>query len=49
MADGVNASQDASDYQMGYELVSPDTKLKIKMAPGGGYVAKLIRLNDARP
>jgi alpha-glucosidase len=49
VADGVNASQDASDYQMGYELVGPNKKLKIKMAPGGGYVAKLIRLNDARP
>ena len=48
-ADGINAEKDASDYSMGYELVDRNKKLNIKMAPGGGYVVKLIKLNDARP
>jgi alpha-glucosidase len=47
--DGINADKEASDYKLGYELVSPASKLKIKMAAGGGYVVKLIKLNDARP
>jgi alpha-glucosidase len=47
--DGINAGQNASDYKMGYQLVDPTMKIKIKMASGGGYVAKLIKLNDARP
>ena len=34
---------------MGYELIDRNKKLNIKMAPGGGYVVKLIKLNDARP
>jgi alpha-glucosidase len=48
-ADGINAEKDASDYSMGYELIDRNTTLDIKMAPGGGYVVKLIKLNDARP
>jgi len=48
-ADGINAEKDASDYSMGYELIDRNKKLDIKMAPGGGYVVKLIKLNDARP
>ncbi|HEY0744139.1 MAG TPA: glycoside hydrolase family 97 protein [Chryseosolibacter sp.] len=47
--DGVNAAQHASDYRMGYDLVNAAKKLKIEMAPGGGFVVKLIKLNDARP
>jgi alpha-glucosidase len=48
-ADGMNATKDASDYSMGYELVDNTKTLPIKMAPGGGYVVKLIKLGDARP
>jgi alpha-glucosidase len=48
-ADGINAEKEASDYSMGYELIDKSRKLTIKMAPGGGYVVKLIKLNDARP
>jgi alpha-glucosidase len=48
-ADGINAEKDASDYSLGYELIDRNKKLNIKMAPGGGYVVKLIKLNDARP
>ncbi len=47
--DGLNADKEASDYKLGYELVSPSNQLKIKMSAGGGYVVKLIKLNDARP
>jgi alpha-glucosidase len=47
--DGINAAQNASDYRMGYDLVNSSKKLKIDMAPGGGFVVKLIKLNDARP
>ncbi len=47
--DGINAEQHASDYRMGYDLVNASGKLKIDMAPGGGFVVKLIKLNDARP
>lgn len=47
--DGINATKDASDYRMGYELVDNTKALTIKMASGGGYVVKLIKLNDARP
>jgi alpha-glucosidase len=41
--DGINASQHASDYRMRNELIDATKKLKIKMAAGGGYVARLIR------
>lgn len=47
--DGINAAKDASDYQLGYELVDNTKTLTINMAPGGGYVLKLIKLNDGRP
>jgi alpha-glucosidase len=40
--DGVNANQHGSDYRIVKEdNVTKKTKLKISMAPGGGYVAKL--------
>jgi alpha-glucosidase len=42
--DGINAQKYGSDYRMRVEMVSPSEKLKIKMAPGGGYVAKLIKV-----
>ncbi|MEP6734758.1 MAG: glycoside hydrolase family 97 protein [Chryseolinea sp.] len=47
--DGLNASKNASDYKMGYQLVDASSKLNISMSAGGGYVVKLIKLNDARP
>lgn len=47
--DGINAAKDASDYKLGYELVDKQKVLNVKMAPGGGYVVKLIKLDDARP
>jgi alpha-glucosidase len=47
--DGINSEKNPCDYKMGYQLVDGSTTLKIKMASGGGYVAKLVRLDDARP
>ena len=47
--DGPNATKNSEDYRMGYALVDKNSKLTITMAPGGGYVVKLIKLNDARP
>jgi alpha-glucosidase len=39
--DGVNAEQHGSDYKIVKESLNKTSKLKITMAPGGGYVAKL--------
>ncbi len=47
--DGTNAKKDASDYRMGYKLTDNSEKLEVKMAPGGGYVVKLIKLEEAKP
>ena len=37
--DGVNADRYASDYQKTLQEVTKSTKLQVKMAPGGGFVA----------
>lgn len=41
--DGINADRYASDYLKTEKSVSRDDKFKIKMAHGGGWVARLIR------
>ncbi len=48
-ADGLNAGKAANDYLMRDEPVDPSKRLTINMAAGGGYVVKLMKLNDARP
>jgi len=40
--DGVNADHMASDYKLLHTPVSKATKLKIKLAPGGGWAARII-------
>lgn len=40
-ADGMNADKFASDYLLSTEVLSTKSNLKIQMAPGGGYVARL--------
>ncbi|HCC71299.1 MAG TPA: alpha-glucosidase [Bacteroidales bacterium] len=40
-SDGVNADRYASDYKRSEESLSQDGTVKIKMAPGGGWVARL--------
>lgn len=39
MQDGINASRFGEDYQILEKVVSNNSKLKIKMAPGGGFAA----------
>jgi alpha-glucosidase len=41
--DGVNADRYASDYHLYNKTLTADDSLTIKMAPAGGYVAKLRR------
>ena len=40
--DGVNADRMAGDYKMKKSEVSKSTKLRIKLAPGGGWAARLV-------
>lgn len=40
--DGVNADRMASDYKLVRSQVSKSTKLKIKLAPGGGWAARIV-------
>jgi alpha-glucosidase len=44
VADGINADRFASDYILNKEKLK-NRKLKISMAPGGGYAAVLKKLN----
>jgi alpha-glucosidase len=39
--DGINADRMASDYKKTTSQVSKSTKLKVHLAPGGGYAARL--------
>jgi alpha-glucosidase len=39
--DGVNADRDASDYKKSTVQVNKGTKLKIHLAPGGGWAARI--------
>jgi alpha-glucosidase len=39
--DGVNADHDASDYRKTRSQVSKSTKLKVHLAPGGGWAARI--------
>jgi len=45
-ADGINAGQYASDYQINNQLVSNISKVKIKLAASGGWVARLIKVQS---
>jgi len=42
-ADGINAEKYASDYQIDKQLVTNISKVNIKLAPSGGWVARLIK------
>jgi alpha-glucosidase len=43
--DGLNADRDATDYKMELIKITKSTKLKIQLAPGGGWVARIEKLN----
>jgi len=40
--DGINAHRAASDYKKEVIPVPANRKVKIKMAPGGGFAAKVL-------
>jgi alpha-glucosidase len=42
-ADGINADKYASDYQRQKRQVNTSTTLNIKLAPSGGWVAKISK------
>ena len=42
-ADGVNADRDATDYVRRHETVKAGEKMKIQLAPGGGWIARFVR------
>ncbi|MBE6396920.1 MAG: glycoside hydrolase family 97 protein [Lentisphaerae bacterium] len=42
-ADGVNADRDATDYVKTSKAVRAGEKMKIDLAPGGGWVARFVR------
>ena len=41
--DGVNADRMASDYKMTKTQVNKNTRLKVKLAPGGGWAARIVQ------
>jgi alpha-glucosidase len=43
VADGLNADRYAADYRIEKREVGSGTTLTLKLAPGGGYVARLVR------
>jgi len=43
VADGLNADRYAADYRIEKRQIRSDTTLTLKLAPGGGYVARLDR------
>jgi len=45
ISDGINADKIGIDYKHQTHQVSTDTKMKIKLAPGGGWTAHLIPVN----
>jgi alpha-glucosidase len=43
VADGLNADRHAADYRIEEREVESGTTLALQLAPGGGYVARLVR------
>ncbi len=43
--DGMNADRDATDYKKESIKISSGEKVKIQMSPGGGWVARIEKLN----
>jgi alpha-glucosidase len=41
--DGVNADRDATDYVKRSATVKAGEKIKVKLAPGGGWIARFVR------
>jgi len=45
VADGMNADRYAADYRIDTQEVRPDTTLTLRLAPGGGYVARMRKVD----
>jgi alpha-glucosidase len=43
-ADGVNAARFGADYAKSSHVIKAGDRLKVKLAPGGGWVARLHKL-----
>ncbi len=43
--DGINADRDATDYKKEVVKISSGDKVKIQLAPGGGWAARIEKLN----
>ena len=41
--DGINADRYACDYKKRVEKISATDKMKIKLAPGGGWAARITK------
>lgn len=41
--DGINADRNAADYKKETKALPTNKKIKIKMYPGGGYVARIVK------
>ena len=41
--DGANADRDATDYVKAFETVKAGEKIKVTLAPGGGWIARFVR------
>lgn len=48
VADGLNADRYAADMRIGKRRVEAADTLKLKLAPGGGYVARLVRAEQVQ-
>ena len=41
LTDGVNAAKEADDYKISTSTVDKDSKMKVRMAPGGGFAIRI--------
>ena len=48
VADGLNADRYAGDVRIERQAVGANDSLTLKLAPGGGYVARLVRIGGAQ-
>ena len=42
-SDGINAAKNPQDYRLNKSEVTKEDRLKIKLAPGGGFIARIVK------